>query len=1633
MRSAVAKSILSQLFVSRIGNISLYRQLSDAYTRCRQTVDEDQLVDVLWETMGSVLPACLKGARETVLVVDGVDEASCGQSALVQRLASATGHVSNMKVIILGTEKPAGGPDQSVVQVTSEQEFDDIAAVVRRVLKSTPSFDAMSPEERELCVTRIVKAADGSFLWAKLASKKVRDEAPSGAQALGKAIGELAKADLTVNDLVAHALKSNVHRDGQKIIGWLATAARPLTTWELWALLSIQLQKGTVSDQRSSPLELLKPLASLVFYQNNLVYLRHGRIRSALLGVSSDKEFKTGARDTHIDLIQRLSLYIKQSVTGKDDVSLDPIDSQYTSTLLGRYPLLDFALRYWLGHTRMVFDCDSEKGIKNATKELRPFLPKSPTVALVESRLWSNKSTAVLRLLHSTQVQLFQQALGSKHPATMQAMLCQALFYKGIQTVQPTVASQIFYDTAMTCQQVLSTQHIITMQATQFFLELTSSQMTSSRTEIMLKRVEMLRLLVECYKIHYGNTSDMVTSTLYQLAGHYTSINETQEAHRLITFLQGGPTDTVAHGTVLVLDEVEQDEVISTSFDFHALIALAEKYVHEGNISAADQTYVDLWLQVSKAFRLQQSIEWELRSLHLVQAYSQFLLSQHRESEVASLLSSFWAEHKETISSYEEVVTQFMSVAQIMRTVKLSWMALEVYKQSSQHIRLQSSLYKEIREHIQATFKEFKHTEASYTSTMSESELIEMVFEESVNSSFTITATHSLVQRYLSQHRWREATKALKRIMKATWPSFFSLAIYDVRLPAKDVQFYIELAQQLRDCYMYRRYTTKEEDVCLRLYQVLRRDRSVEDKLLQSATQRLIQFYERTRQSNKLVSMHVAVLNDYSSRFGQDHPVVLQQLWILAELTSLEPAAVGYYRQIFDIINKDSDVCAGRAFEPLVILVTELIKQARYTEALRPCQILFNTLQHTRVSIKLKEQAFVRSVYERYILCLQMTYADMRLIHDITLQYRKTCLAGFKEFEPEAIELFEGLLQVQSTEIDIDYDNTRISLEAIYEGRQTVEHEWHALSTQQFHRLITARIERLSSFRETNGWAHESSISQMEEVVSMYAYQKETQAARTLLQESAIRIAFSEESSAQQITAASSIVACYRRIGQQIVTKEKTNISSVGFNLSSSGHHSLLFLAQLEYSLREREESLLTMAEIYSSLVAEYQYFERFRKEIHSQSSTLQSVLGLLSHLRGLLLARGHSTTSARLVEQFTDYFMSSHGRKLELQRNQGSILVSTILDYFQSHSSQNFLRSIALASYSRVVQLLHPWDADRNRVVCDLAVSTFRYVRGQDGFSSIAAVKLLFKTGLAISSWALNMRQTPESDQLLQVSATIVKDILGYCRTKDIDLTQPDALNLNNLLKILDREKDYQNLAWLLTALWEKRQKSRDTRPDDSYTLALGRRLTMTLYQVGDHAASIRLAEDMVYNCARVHGPRHSSTLEMTVLLSQMYTSVAQGYQETADHRELAKQYYKRAAALHENALRAFVDPSSVPTAIDADTEHGPSSPSSPSPSSGASSPDEPGQASGKSVRQHLHLLKLAIERLGNWPKGYAEYEQLNSDVFRMFRADLEGIKGLDQCNLKQFGAGRAEASDDLISSSSLPQMDLNQLAIAV
>lgn len=1621
--------------------------------------------------MERAVGAALRGAKDLVIVVDGLDEATGDETVLLQRLAAAVSKATNVKLITFGSQKaPSTGTN---ISITDDLIFDDITAVVRGMLKQEDFFAALPEMDQETIIDRIVQASKGSFLWAKLVTKLVRDV--DNANALRKALD--AVINLTVTDLVLHILQSSgVTDDARVMLLWLATVDRPLLVKELETLASIQVEKQTVSDRRIEVLQILKPLNSLVFLQDGQILLRHNQIRSTLIDIFSKGKLIPTIRDRHAELVTRLLVYIKVTITQQHEPSLTPLEWPEVTLLMNKHPLLDFAVRYWPLHLQQtnVFVKD---GRGQAVKEFSKYFPTSLAVTLLGNALWENRPIPELLSYHIMVTNIYRQILNVNHTVTLQSMISLALLYRKLDYI--TEAIPLLHEAATLSRNLLSHRHIVTMKMASIFLELTEQSVTSTKTEVMTRREEILLLLVECHKSLYGNTSENVVSTLRLLVEHYRLMKQEQKVQEILVTIRsittteydGSSQDTHGNrhvhlrsrdkkgatevGVSLLLDVEERDELIeiSESFDFEAMIKLAEKYLVEGQIILAEQTYVEIWQRVSKEYHAQISSVWEERKLLSVLAYSKFLHSQKREYEASSILSSVWLEYQQTsISISERSISHFQEIAKMMKVVGLSTIALSVFKQCSQYYhstnRTHTSSYKEIQESIETTSKEVMTSISSSSTEVSESVLEEMISETSTSittiTQASFTASESLITLYISQHRWHDASRAIKKILYGIWPSLFAAFIEDVTLPQKHIENCIGLAERLSHAYHCRRRLSKEEDIRFRVYRALRSGRKVDDKLRERLTTELLRFYERNSQIDRIISLRQEMLDDYIGHYGSEHPIVIKTLWALAELTRPRPIFVDYYLQIIRILNKqDSTTCHPEAFEPLVIVATELWNQGRYSDAVAHYKIIFTTfLNQPKQNPKLQDQVFIRELFSRYIQCLRTVRTEFTVLHKVSVEYYSKCKAVFgattsitiqatlslaklcqesKRYELEAISLYEELLKIKSEEID--YQEISATLDAISEEQAAVAaSESESVSSTQVERTVKIFKKRITSIRKTYGWAHEESLSKMEEIISFYSKRNETHLAIEELKEATIQILTSETLSTRLSAAAMTIASSYIATGQvqkvtelseevyrQIMIRDTTNVKSVRFDLSSKERQSLVFLAQLEYSLRH--SSSTTITESLASLTTEYVYFEEFRRQISSKSTTVHAVAASTARLYQFLVHRERNTIAGYVFDEFMKYFIATEGKRTKLTDTaQVKIFVMTILRHFSTHQSENFIRSICIAANEHVADLIKK---QRYESACDLALAAFHYISAHDVYRTPAIVKFAFTLGMAISGRGLVSRPDEATyKKMLGISATIIQDSLRVINDLKINLAQVSFVHLNRLIGLLGEQQDYQTLAWLLTSLWTNRKLLRSWHSDTM--LALGRRFILARYLVGDSMAAIRLAEDIVYNCRRVHGARHPSTLEMSVLLSQLYTGVAQRYQSHKDGHDMANRYYKKSAAVHENILRVFSDPSyaDLESSLDASMSLDGSAFEFDLGDSQISLPD------GHHVRQHLHLLKLAAERLGDWPKDYSEYERLNADVFREFKDDLSGVEGAEKWNLKAFGSGKAESNEDMLNA---------------
>lgn len=175
-----------------------------------------------------------------------------------------------------------------------------------------------------------------------------------------------------------------------------------------------------------------------------------------------------------------------------------------------------------------------------------------------------------------------------------------------------------------------------------------------------------------------------------------------------------------------------------------------------------------------------------------------------------------------------------------------------------------------------------------------------------------------------------------------------------------------------------------------------------------------------------------------------------------------------------------------------------------------------------------------------------------------------------------------------------------------------------------------------------------------------------------------------------------------------------------------------------------------------------------------------------------------------------------------------------------------------------------------------------------------------------------------------------------------------------------------------------------------------------------------------------RAHGAHAPVTVETYELLAQLYTSTAVSYQAKASSEKtgpLAQEYFKKALVVHEDVLRLVVHEHGSGGSDDSDDEMDTAAyllaregvSVSSQDGKQTDSLDERRIDRSATALRHLHLLKLAYQRLGSWPKSYNEYEHLNAQLFREFGADpkWKGTQGTETWDAKSFGSGKAESQD--------------------
>ncbi|KAI7517212.1 hypothetical protein KC316_g20817, partial [Hortaea werneckii] len=350
--------------------------------------------------------------------------------------------------------------------------------------------------------------------------------------------------------------------------------------------------------------------------------------------------------------------------------------------------------------------------------------------------------------------------------------------------------------------------------------------------------------------------SELVIETRQMLADLYMMIHEQDRATQIMQVIHGASVekhgsdsdqvrdlsdslrvqlgkgkkdqDMGTIGNLFIDDEEEETGVVFDLDRVSALLRDAELHAQQNKTLEAEQTYVELWQQLSERCRTTLSTEWHEKKLKTVNAYSEFLKQQKRETETSAILTCVAEEYRHHELSYsEQIVSKLTEAAHTLKSVGQHNAALSIYRQASSYFKStkkeQSRSFSQIEEEIAVTSNEVLKSATSQknltqnTNTVSESSLREIFRSlianetKSIDKS-TITISKQLTSQFMEERRYSEAVDIISSTLQRTWSSFFAPSLHEVSMTSTFLHESLELVERLAECYLQQRMIEKVID-----------------------------------------------------------------------------------------------------------------------------------------------------------------------------------------------------------------------------------------------------------------------------------------------------------------------------------------------------------------------------------------------------------------------------------------------------------------------------------------------------------------------------------------------------------------------------------------------------------------------------------------------------------------------------------------------------------------------------------------------------------------------------------------------------------------------------------------------------
>ncbi|KAL9579829.1 MAG: hypothetical protein Q9203_006540, partial [Teloschistes exilis] len=974
-------------------------------------------------------------------------------------------------------------------------------------------------------------------------------------------------------------------------------------------------------------------------------------------------------------------------------------------------------------------------------------------------------------------------------------------------------------------------------------------------------------------------------------------------------------------------------------------LELALSYDTRSELLMAEELFVFLWRRLMEECHHahhHHGVEIHIRLLEVIIEYTRFLRRHHRHEEASNVLICIWSEYEEYDFESEELFLQLKVIGELMRAVQLLSVAVLVFKKCLSWFKSRS-----IQKHARSCEVLVSETTAEITttivtttskSTITRTETIMKETFESALSRTTVTAetisvSHALITHHMKLEQWSTAIEVTKRSLMVIWKSVLT-GSGTIALPKDCGIGAIDIAISLAICHRRSGHVHEAGEIYVRIYRACRNSCRLDDERLIKAQEALIEFYEEHRYWHKVIEVHRELLDEYRTHLGPNHHLTIHTLYILGSLCADHgfDHAHHFHEEIISVLNHGSHICHADALDAMFYMCRYHYESGHWHKLQGVCKILWETWKgrhrgHDKFTVEVVEVLYFRY---RYVL-EHHHHSEFSVLHALTLEYRNTCLAVFgvamaitvkalielahicmrsEKHIHEAVSYYEEVITHTKTTKMTTISTTTITsiTQRLTEAYLAVcSHE--SVSVTTIERAIKVVTERYEYLRLTYGWAHTETLVCLREVLHLHLKMKKQESSTIvmrMLQEVTIQIILEEKHSYSLFesgrTLGQSFVSCGMNgfatelIGElrlQLVTGRPSGNNKHGLKIEKTSNTvCFVFLVALEHVVRD------AMAVGYSQVMADYLtesvLYESYHRSLKSDTII---IVGHAARLRAFLVRHQRHGQVAALDHQSYDIFVKQwpiHAQSREIGLLFYVSLLTEIGDTVRNVQIENIACSSSLKKVNSLIE------AGQAHKAYQLAECAFNFIEHQRSYHILQNVPAGFKLSALMAGHHVDQSIFVKIDdklrsQMLELSRKIIRGVLQACRDSKLDFVRLKLKELDELAGLLGKQQNHADLEWILELLWKSREVQKTWQP--ATIIAIGRRFVQARYLSAAKerkSAAVRLCEDICYNMRRAWGSLDPKTLEMSDLLSALYTSMG---------------HYREAMDMHENILRLVVE----------------------------------------------------------------------------------------------------------------------------